>query len=393
MLRYRKENGSSVKALTARSVDHLLDAGHDFRRETPLLRFFKFICWRDEHHNLSVIWFDYIWEMPDFLKPRLLTPKPRWINSTSGQRKNTYSGLNCPFKTESVLKLVRQIFLLPTHRYMFVCSFAWHNRARQLHTPPHVCAWYICYDRGHGADLWIWPTSWPGKWNQVYLRHMLGDSARPAYSTEPEGGSRPLRGLSQHSQRSRVRSHTHYPRLSHMVHLHRDSQRHVKQTGKTLANRYVDTSISAGKKKKCKVNMETEGCVLVCKQTACVKMCLYSEAPCTASENNKLWMNCSYQPCAASHHWRGTSKYHMPNYNQTHHLSQLPQLRLSSLTVVVPAMKSWGRKTQSGILRFPAAAVSQQNTAGIKKKVMPFQLWRFTGVLATEDFVNTPWLD
>lgn len=34
--------------------------------------------------------------------------------------------------------------------------------------------------------------------------------------------------------------------------------------------------------------METEGCVLVCKQTACVKMCLYSEAPCTASENNKL---------------------------------------------------------------------------------------------------------
>lgn len=114
--------------------------------------------------------------------------------------------------------------------------------------------------------------------------------------------------------------------------------------------------------------METEGCVLVCKQTACVKMCLYSEAPRTASENNKLWMNCSYQPCAASHHWRGTSKYHMPNYNQTHHLSQLPQLRLSSHTVVVPAMKSWGRKTQSGILRFPAAAVSQQNTAGIKKK-------------------------
>ena len=79
--------------------------------------------------------------------------------------------------------------------------------------------------------------------------------------------------------------------------------------------------------------METEGCVLVCKQTACVKM---REAPRTASENNKLWMNCSYQPCAASHHWRGTSKYHMPNYNQTHHLSQLPQLRLSSHTVVVP---------------------------------------------------------
>lgn len=58
--------------------------------------------------------------MPDFLKPQLLTPKSRLINSTSGQRKNTYSELNCPFKTESVLKLLRQIFLLPTHRYMFV---------------------------------------------------------------------------------------------------------------------------------------------------------------------------------------------------------------------------------------------------------------------------------
>ena len=42
------------------------------------------------------------------------------------------------------------------------------------------------------------------------------------------GGSRPLRELSQHSQRSHIWSHTHYPRLSHMAHLHRDSQRHVK---------------------------------------------------------------------------------------------------------------------------------------------------------------------
>lgn len=34
-------------------------------------------------------------------------------------------------------------------------------------------------------------------------------------------------------------------------------------------------------------------------------------------------MKCSYQPRAAPHHWRGTSKYHMPNYDQTH--SQLLQ--------------------------------------------------------------------
>lgn len=41
-------------------------------------------------------------------------------------------------------------------------------------------------------------------------------------------------------------------------------------------------------------------------------------------ENNKLWMNSSYQPLAAPHHWGGTSRYHVPNYNQAHYLTQLP---------------------------------------------------------------------
>lgn len=136
--------------------------------------------------------------------------------------------------------------------------------------------------------------------------------------------------------------------------------------------------------------METEGCVLVCKQTACVKM---REAPRTASENNKLWMNCSYQPCAASHHWRGTSKYHMPNYNQTHHSSQLPQLRLSSHTVVVPRNEIIRVKNTIRNSEISCGCCLTIKRGGYKKKGMRFQLWRFTGVLETEDFINTPWLD
>ena len=143
--------------------------------------------------------------------------------------KNPYSGLNCPFKTESVFKRVRQIFLLSTHLVtcLFFCM-TWHSSS-VTHTT--TCLLLIHLLR-QGSRRWPMDLTHflTGKLNQVYLRHMLGDSARPAYSTEPGGGggSRPLRELSQHSQRSHIWSHTHYPRLSHMAHLHRDSQRHVK---------------------------------------------------------------------------------------------------------------------------------------------------------------------
>lgn len=141
--------------------------------------------------------------------------------------KNPYSGLNSPFKTESVLKRVRQIFLLSTHCYMFVLL---HDMTQLICYTHHYMFVPDTFVTTGVTALTYGSDPLPDREikSGVSASHARWLSASCLQYWAWGGGSRPLRELSQHSQRSHIWSHTHYPRLSHMAHLHRDSQRHVK---------------------------------------------------------------------------------------------------------------------------------------------------------------------
>ena len=75
-----------MKLLTTRSVDYLQSPGYDFWKETLTLTFSNISLW---HCQLSASWFHYIGEKADISSANI-SKQSGWINSTTGQRENTY---------------------------------------------------------------------------------------------------------------------------------------------------------------------------------------------------------------------------------------------------------------------------------------------------------------